>query len=589
MNNTNGALQTVASLFNFKRDGEAQRSDVGVSLEKLVIETQEDLADLRVVKKRQDIVGNATLAAKVSVVEVEGGGFAILTHPEYRKAHVVDEVARRVQKLSRGSEVKIYTIAPLMLLSLNKTSDENLLGSRKKHTTYEVAFESVIEFAIANKASDITFNVYKDKEDSQIFFQIDGMYVAPRLWRLPTARMEEILSIVWQAVKGGSESFFSGNEEQQGKVETFAYGKKVMLRWSSIATDRGPSVTFRALIQEEVKDIEFYGYLPSHLAMFVRNQASGGGIIGIAGRVGMGKTSSTASLLNRLPRFWKIISIEDPVEIELPHVIQCTVENRLDGSKNASYVSKLFSLKRNAPNAVSLGEIRDKLTGEGVIEVGGMGTQLYLTVHALGMVQIPERLASKSIQIPRDFLASPGMLKLLVYQILVPKLCECALDITEFEDFGGNDATGVFREASYWTAYLERLDRIFQVDSRTLKVRNTDGCECCRNEHFTELNGFRGRDQIAEMMEPNAHYKILECIASGDTLGLQSYLNTLPRSRIDDENMDNKTIIECGMYKALKGSIDPRDIELATESFETVERLPRYANLKSEVIKHERA
>jgi hypothetical protein len=46
----------------------------------------------------------------------------------------------------------------------------------------------------------------------------------------------------------------------------------------------------------------------------------------------------------------------------------------------------------------------------------------------------------------------------------------------------------------------------------------------------------------------------------------------LPKTAIDDPDMTNKTIIDCAMYKALEGKLDPRDIESKTKAFEIVER-----------------
>jgi type II secretory ATPase GspE/PulE/Tfp pilus assembly ATPase PilB-like protein len=554
--------------------------DVLSGIHGATIHNQEDLDALRVVKMITGIVGKQ-LEAKISVVEVEGGEFAVLAHPEYRKTQYVEEVSKEVVKrFGKKTRVQVVTIAPIVLLSLLQTTEER--GDKKKteSTNYEQAFASVIQFALNNNASDVTFNVNNDSPESQIHFQIDGMYVAPALWRMPTARMVEILDIIWQKVKGGSASVFSHTDEHQGKVLVTVGEKQILLRWMSLASDKGVSLTLRALEQGAIRSLEESGYLPSQISMFHRNQASGSGIICLAGRVGSGKTRTTAALLDRLPRTWKIIAIEDPVEIEQDHIIQCTVEKKIDGSSDQAYVSKLHSLKRSAPNAISLGEIRDELTGGGCIEVGGMGTQLYVTVHATGAVQVPERFASKSIRIPRDFLAMPGMLKLAVYQALVHKLCSCALPLSSLLKTGGPDATGIVRPSGYWEQYEWRLAKMFSADVSRLRVRNVDGCELCRNEHYSDLNGYKGRTTISEMLEPNSHYELLRMIRDGDTLGMQEFVNTLPRTAIDDPNMDNKNIVECGMYKALQGQLDPRDIELATESFETLALQPRYAGEK---------
>ncbi|EPG9766587.1 ATPase, T2SS/T4P/T4SS family, partial [Escherichia coli] len=353
--------------------------------------------------------------------------------------------------------------------------------------------------------------------------------------------------------------------------------QEMKLRFQSIAADRGPSVTMRVLEQNNIRPLEAYEYLPSHLALLVRHKGASNGLIVFAGKVGSGKTTSITALIATLPPHYKIFMIEDPVEIIVDNAIQCTVERKMDGSSDSSFKSKLFSMKRNAPDAVSLGEIRDPLTGNGVVEVGGMGTLGLFTIHAAGMLHIPERMWSDSIRIPKDFLASPGMLKLLVYQALVHRLCSCAEPLSSLVEKGGSDWNSQWHDGPYWEQYIARIQTMFAVDSSTMKVRNINGCEKCRHEHFTDLNGYNSRTVIAEMMEPNSHYEMLKLIAQGDTLGLYEFMDQLPRSPNSDPDMTNKNVVECGIYKALIGQVDPRDIERATESFESLVLQPRYA------------
>src|SRR3546814_826338 len=94
----------------------------------------------------------------------------------------------------------------------------------------------------------------------------------------------------------------------------------------------------------------------------------------------------------------------------------------------AAYTAKLMTLKRSAMTDVLLGEIRDRETGRAFMDLAGSGINLYTTVHAPCAALVGERLASDFIGVSRDFLATPGILKLIVHQALLPKLCaHCAL------------------------------------------------------------------------------------------------------------------------------------------------------------------
>ncbi len=556
------------------------------TFEVIPITSKEQLLELGDLKKVEDILGKQ-VGTRMSVMQLSDGRHAILVQTDWVQSGLLDDVYAECQRKLRGHSVAVYAVEQILLLSLLQVGKEQTQAPVRAHSHNEAAFDLVVKYALERNCSDITFDLHLDSPASQISFQIGGVFVRPEQWLLPTAQVEGMLKMAWQKITGGSSSTLVYSEQLQGKVTLDLQGQKVALRWMSLGEDRGVSVTLRVAVEGRVSSIEDLDYLPDHLAAFRRNQASAGGILAIAGRVGQGKTRLTSAMLNRLPRTWKVIEIGDPIEIKQPHIIQTTVEKRIDKSSDATFVSKVAAFKRSAPDAVSLGEIGDALTGRGVIEVGGMGTQCYITLHATGHVNVAERLASHSIQIPRDFLASPGMLRLIVYQALVPKLCSCALPLVSLQETGGVDSTGAHQSGPYWRTYADRVKRMFGIDSTRLQVRNPAGCPACRHPEFQELNGYQGRTPILEYLEPNSDYRILQCIAAGDALALQQLLNSLPRDANDQPGMKNKSIAECAIYKALQGQIDPRDIERASESFETMALTERYQSTAPQEAVHE--
>src|SRR5690606_16973380 len=132
--------------------------------------------------------------------------------------------------------------------------------------------------------------------------------------------------------------------------------------------------------------------------------------------------------------------IEDPVEYRIPGAIQNTVVRDLDANAQDAFAAKLRAIKRAAMNDVLLGEIRDDETGRAFMDLVGSGVNVYTTVHASSASLIPARLASDFIRVSPDFLATPGMLKLLVYQALMPVLCaRCALPLDAIDAHGTPD------------------------------------------------------------------------------------------------------------------------------------------------------
>src|SRR5690606_6555634 len=100
------------------------------------------------------------------------------------------------------------------------------------------------------------------------------------------------------------------------------------------------------------------------------------------------------------------------------------------------------------------------------------GSSVYTTVHAGSAMLIPDRLASDFIAVPRDFLATPGVLKLLVCQALLPVLCpHCALAPADFIRQAGR---------ARWQYYAEAFKRLYDVDTSTLRFRSALGCPACQ-------------------------------------------------------------------------------------------------------------
>jgi type II secretory ATPase GspE/PulE/Tfp pilus assembly ATPase PilB-like protein len=398
---------------------------------------------------------------------------------------------------------------------------------------------------------------------------------------MQTKRLEEVVNIAWQRVSGGSDSSFNQDIESQGIYPLQVGQQHYKLRFQSIITDAGPSISLRLLEQGKARPLDAYGYLPWHLDLLNRYKNSRSGFIVFSGKVDSGKTTSQSALAAALPKHYKVFMLEDPVEIIIDGIYQITMSRPVDGSGDKAYSRVLMALKRAAPDVVSMGEVRDELNARAVSDVGGMGILGLFTVHASSALHAPQKLWSNSVGVPRDFLASPGMFKLFVHQALVPRLCTepgCAKPLHSLTETGGLDSDGDFKDGAYWHEYIQRMQHAFKIKTTdTMKVRNHLGCKKCRREYFNDLNGYAGRQLIAEMLEVNKDYELLRLIGEGNALAMYLHTSSLKRAAIDSEDMANKTIVECGLYHALQGTVDPRDIEQATEPFENLILQPRYS------------
>lgn len=547
----------------------------------VLLATREHLSLLpgKISQFRPDIVGDL-LASKLCPVVMDDGRWVLLVTSEYLTSDVVRVTQEQCARANKGQVPDLFAITPTLLLTLREggANTRHKKGNETR-TVYKDAFEEIIAWGVRSNASDVHLNVNARETLSQVCYSIDGQYVAPARWSIPTSRLQEILDVAWQDTTGGSASTFEAESEQQSRIEVTIDNQRIMGRWASMATDRGPSVCLRLLKVDQAvvtRSLEEQGFLPTQIAMFNRAQTSEGGAIVLAGVVGSGKSTTIASLLSRLAPTRKVITLEDPVEYRIPNALQNTISRSLEGNDDDAFTAKLKTIKRSAPHDLLLGEIRDRVSGQAFIDMAGSGTNLYTTVHAKSHFQIPERLASSAIGIPPSLLASPGILNLLVFQALIPVLCpHCALPIGTLTEYGGADTRGEMRSTDAWRRYLQRVERLYHIDPYKLRIRNTDGCEHCRHAEIPELNGYIGRTVVAEMLEPNADRTILNHIRDGNTLALQEHLEQVERTAIEDPDMTNKSILECALFKALQGTFDPRDIELRTRSFETDELIKR--------------
>jgi type II secretory ATPase GspE/PulE/Tfp pilus assembly ATPase PilB-like protein len=527
------------------------------------------------IRRKLDTVGKH-LENKVVVCETFDDEVAILVLDGFESSPQVSEVKLQLQRRYSKMPVKVYAHTAVDLLTYAKAHDDSVDTSRQLSSNYQKALEDMVHFAVENRASDITLDICDDKPASPVSFKIDGRQIRLPQWVMKTDRLEEIVNIAWQGVTGGSQSSFNKQVESQGVYSLPVGNRHFKLRFQSIINDEGPSVSLRLLEQRSVMPLANYGYLPSHLELLNRYKNSRSGFIVFSGKVDSGKTTSLSALIAMLPKHYKTFMLEDPVEIIIDGVYQITLARPVDGSGDKNYSQKLMALKRAAPDAISLGEVRDGLNAKAVADVGGMGILGLFTVHASSALHAPQKLWSESVGVPKDFLSSPGMFKLFVHQALVPRLCSCANPLHSLTEQGGVDQDGVFQDGSYWQQYIQLMETAFTIDASGMKVRNHLGCDECRRPYFSDLNGFAGRQLLAEMIEINKHYDLMRLIGQGDALGMYLHANTLKHEDISHPDMTNKTIVECGLYWALKGVVDPRDVEQATEPFANLINQPRY-------------
>lgn len=573
-------------------ESESENTDLaGLSFHPMEIETEHQLANVVFHEVVNDKINLAShMSNKVAVAQLTATRKVCVLFADKARLTAADTHAVMQQLKNHGYQlsdtgVQGYYVSQSLVLSLARgamnaarlATNRDIARSSDKSQLF-TAFTDIVSWAYTNKADDIDFVVDTTSDLSQLGFKIGGRYIRPERFMLRTELVSQMLGIAWQKSEGGAHAQFETKTEQQAKLNMDLprssdnpRGARVNLRWSGMAIDKGAVVTMR--IQRlgdsaRIRSLEEAGYVDTHMDILRRVIHSEGGLVVFAGVVGSGKSTSLVQLLNMLPDDIKIQTLEDPVELEIKRAYQKTVTRDLlsVGQMDPAFASATRALYRSAMDVLYLGEIRDTETGLVARQVTESGHSVYTTTHARSGLGIIDRFASPAIGIPRDVLATPEIIKLLVYQALLPTNCpHCSLT--------PDDHMHAFikkpKEAEAHERYFDRLYRLYGIESRNFKLRNHVGCEHCQKPELPDLNGFEGRTVVAELIEPDE--RMLEFVLKADNIELNRHWRSMASPSFTDNNLVGKTTMECAIYKAALGQIDPREIEPRFMSFETVE------------------
>jgi general secretion pathway protein E len=205
---------------------------------------------------------------------------------------------------------------------------------------------------------------------------------------------------------------------QDGRIRVRLEDRELDLRVSTVPTLFGESVVLRLLDRggRPVALAEL-GMPAEILASVSRLAARPHGMILVTGPTGSGKTTTLyAALQRRDTKAEKIITVEDPVEYELPGITQVPVHRQA----GVTFAAALRSILRQDPDVVMLGEMRDPETAEVAIQAAMTGHVVFSTLHTNDAVSAIPRLVD--LGVPPYLIAAT--LDGVLAQRLVRKICE---------------------------------------------------------------------------------------------------------------------------------------------------------------------
>lgn len=260
---------------------------------------------------------------------------------------------------------------------------------------------------------------------------------------------------------------------QDGRFRVAAKGREIDIRVSIMPSIFGEDAVLRILDKQAVMDdiqsltLDALGFDAQTIQLLRRLATEPYGMMLVTGPTGSGKTTTLYAALTEINSGEdKIITIEDPVEYQLPGVLQIPVNER----KGLTFAVGLRSILRHDPDKILVGEIRDPETAQIAVQSALTGHMVFTSVHANNTFDVIGRFIHMGVD-PYNFVSS---LTGVVAQRLVRQNCpHCSVEVTPegrlLEESGVTDVT-------------------------TFRFMAGRGCVQCRS------TGFKGRRAVAEVL-----------------------------------------------------------------------------------------
>ncbi|MBE0365073.1 general secretion pathway protein E [Pseudoalteromonas ulvae UL12] len=368
---------------------------------------------------------------------------------------------------------------------------------------------SLISRALRQGASDMHLEPFQGRYRAR--FRIDGVLhevesISARM-QLPIVTRLKILSGMDIAEK---------RRPQDGKIEMKIANQELDIRVSALPLNDGESMVMRFLRKENVQyDMSVLGLSADIESMIREDIKTTAGVVLLTGPTGSGKTTTLYTFLNALNNNdVKIITLEDPVEYQLPGINQVQVKSEIGFDFSAG----LRSIVRQDPDIIMLGEIRDKETAQIALQSALTGHLVFSTVHTNDAASAYTRLLDLGVE---EFLLNAALVS-IVAQRLARKVCtHCSQPHPDQE---------------HLIAKYDLINFAKKFNIENIKLSKGVGCNACSH------TGYKGRMAVTEYLRCDDAIK-----------GMPKDSDFIPKAKAHNNSLNRRTLLEDGLFKAILG------------------------------------
>ena len=322
----------------------------------------------------------------------------------------------------------------------------------------------ILQEAVRERASDI--HIEPGRLGGSVRMRIDG--VLRNQMQLPMAALNRVISRIKIL---GKLDIADRLRPQDGRARIKVHGKSYDLRISTVPTRESEKAVIRVLDPEGSPTLNGIGFADEELRQLHHLVGFREGIVLVTGPTGSGKTTTLYAIIRELAAgAVNVMTVEDPVEYEIPIITQIQV----DPKRDVTFASALRAILRQDPDVVFVGEIRDLETADTAVQAAMTGHLVLASLHTNDAAGVVARLTDIGL----SPVSVASALRGVVAQRLLRRLCEeCREPI-----------------AGALTPHEAELSARFGVRPTVRAI----GCVKCNN------TGYRGRIAVAEVLTSTA-------------------------------------------------------------------------------------